>query len=175
LMPEFYQQQYDRLHALIFEATGQTSVRDVTVSIILDAIRDNHYFGMGALSLQWQGGFSAIYNSHFYLSDVGLFGVYYRYGFLTPVVVLLFYGGFIWIMRKCPDKGNLLAALQLAFVSGMLNFTLSNALTFSGDVYGMAAAFFLYYAKAQASEKTLTANIERVNYGQFQYRNYKLE
>ncbi|WP_313452498.1 hypothetical protein [Stutzerimonas nitrititolerans] len=175
LMPEFYQQQYDRLHALIFEATGQTSVRDVTVSIILDAIRDNHYFGMGALSLQWQGGFSAIYNSHFYLSDVGLFGVYYRYGFLTPVVVLLFYGGFIWIMRKCPDKGNLLAALQLAFISGMLNFTLSNALTFSGDVYGMAAAFFLYYAKVQASEKTLNANIERVNYGQFQYRNYKLE
>src|SRR5690606_15206938 len=111
----------------------------------------------------------------FYLSDVGLFGVYYRYGFLTPLLVLLYFGGYIWILRQCKDKGNLLSAMQFAFVAGMLNFPLSNALTFSGDMYGMAAAFFLYFSKVQASEKTLNANIDRVNYGQFQYRNYKLE
>jgi hypothetical protein len=57
----------------------------------------------------------------------------------------------------------------------MLNITLSNALTFSGDVYGMAAAFFLYYAKLQTADAPLNANLEQVNYGQFQYRNYKLE
>ena len=57
----------------------------------------------------------------------------------------------------------------------MLNITLSNALTFSGDVYGMAAAFFLYYAKLQMADAPLNANLEQVNYGQFQYRNYKLE
>lgn len=175
LIPDFYHQQYDRFHSLLFDATGQPGVRDVTISIVLEAIRENNYFGMGALSLQWQGGFSRIYNSHFYLSDVGLFGVYYRYGFLTPLLVLLYFGGYIWILLQCKDKGNLLSAMQFAFVAGMLNFPLSNALTFSGDMYGMAAAFFLYFSKVQASEKTLNANIDRVNYGQFQYRNYKLE
>jgi len=175
LVPEFYHEQYARFDALLFDATSGPSVRDRTVSIILDAISANNYFGMGALSLQWNGGFSRIYNSHFYLADVGIFGVYYRYGFLTPVIALIFYGGFIWIMRQCSVKGSLLAALQLSFVVSMLNFALSNALTFSGDVYGMAAAFFLYYAKLQTADTPLTANLEQVNYGQFQYRNYKLE
>lgn len=175
LVPEFYHAQYDRFDALLFDATSGPGVRDRTVAIILDAISANNYFGMGALSLQWQGGFTRVYNSHFYLADVGIFGVYYRFGFLAPVAALIFYGGFIWIMRQCSDKGALLAALQLSFVVSMINFALSNALTFSGDIYGMAAAFFLYYAKLQTENTTLTANLEQVNYGQFQYRNYKLE
>lgn len=175
LAPEFYHAQYARFDALLFDATSGPGVRERTVSIILDAISANNYFGMGALSLQWDGGFSRIYNSHFYLADVGIFGVYYRFGFLAPIAALVFYGGFIWIMGQCSDKGALLAALQLSFVVSMLNFALSNALTFSGDIYGMAAAFFLYYAKLQTENSTLTANLEQVNYGQFQYRNYKLE
>lgn len=176
LMPEFYVQQYERFHALLFEATSGPGVRDLTKATIVDAVSGNNFIGMGALSLQWNGGFSRLYNSHFYLSDVGIFGVYYRYGFLAPVVILMFYGGFLWIMRQCPNKGSLLSALQVSFVFGMLNFMLSNALTFSGDLYGMAAAFFLYYAKLQtAQSSSYTTNLGQVNYGQFQYRNYKLE
>lgn len=175
LVPEFYVAQYERFHALLFEATSGPGVRDITVATIVDAISANNYIGMGALSLQWNGGFSKIYNSHFYLSDVGVFGVYYRYGFLALVVLLVYYGGFLWIMRQCSNKGSLLSAVQIAFVFGMLNFMLSNGLTFSGDLYGMAAAFFLYYAKMQAVNSSYMTNLGQVDYGHFQYRNYKLE
>lgn len=175
LVPEFYIAQYERFHALLFEATSGPGVRDVTVATIIEAISNNNYIGMGALSLQWNGGFSTVYNSHFYLSDVGIFGVYYRYGFMALAVLLIYYGGFLWIMRQCPDKGSLLSAVRIAFVFGMFNFMLSNGLTFAGDLYGMAAAFYVYYAKMQAANLSYTANPEQVNYGQFQYRNYKLE
>ena len=172
LVPEFYIQQYERFHALLFEATSGPGVRERTVEIIIDAVGKNNYIGMGALSLQWNGGFSRVYNANFYLSDVGIFGVYYRYGFLVPLVVLVFYGGFIWIMRQCREKNSLLSALQLMFVFGMMNFMLSNALTFSGSLYGMAAAFFLYYAKMQAVPSSYAENPGQMRYGQFQYRHH---
>ena len=172
LVPEFYIQQYERFHALLFEATSGPGVRERTVEIIIDAVGKNNYIGMGALSLQWNGGFSRVYNANFYLSDVGIFGVYYRYGFLVPLVVLVFYGGFIWIMRQCREKNSLLSALQLMFVFGMMNFMLSNALTFSGSLYGMAAAFFLYYAKMQAVTSSYAENPGQMRYGQFQYRHH---
>ncbi len=175
LFPEFYVAQYERFHALLFEATSGPGVRDVTISTIVDAIRENNFIGMGALSLQWNGGFSRIYNSHFYLSDVGVFGVYYRFGFLALAVLLIYYGGFLWIMRQCAHKGSLLAAVQVAFIFGMFNFMLSNGLTFAGDLYGMAAAFFLYYGKMRIADSSLTATYEQVNYGPVQYRHYKLE
>lgn len=171
-MPEFYIEQYERFHALLFEATSGPSVRDRTIGIIVDAVAANHYFGMGALSLQWNGGFSRVYGPHFYLSDVGVFGVYYRYGFLAPLVVALFYGGFIWIMRQCRDKGSLLAALQLSFVLGMMNLVLSNSLTFGGDISGMAAAIFLYYARLQLAPSTYAETSGQTHYGQLHYRHH---
>lgn len=170
--PEFYALQFDKFNALLSDATSAPGVRDRTIAIIVDAIRENNYFGMGALSLQWQGGFSTVYNTHFFLSDVGIFGVYYRYGFLTPVVVLVFYFGFYRIMRSCRGKGVLLKALQLQFAFIAVNFVLSNGLTYSGDLLGMAAAFFLYYAKAAAVNPKITANMERVNYDALQYRHH---
>ncbi len=172
LVPEFYVAQYERFHVLLFEATTGPGVRDVTIATIVDAIRENNFIGMGALSLQWKGGFSTLYNSHFYLSDVGVFGVYYRFGFLALVVLAMYYGGYLWIMRQCHDKGSLLSAVQVTFVFGMLNFVLSNGLTFSGDLYGMSAAFFIYYAKQQVADSFYSTNLGQVNYGQFQYRNY---
>ena len=175
LVPEFYVAQYERFHALLFEATSGPGVRDLTVATIIDAIRENNFIGMGALSLQWQGGFSAVYNSHFYLSDVGIFGVYYRYGFMALAVLLIYYLGYLWLMRQVPNKGALLSSVQIAFVFGMMNFMLSNGLTFAGDLYGMAAAFFVYYAKMQRADSSFTLNPGQVDYGQFQYRNYKLE
>ncbi|MFO7704547.1 MAG: hypothetical protein R6V43_05355 [Halopseudomonas sp.] len=149
MVPEFYVEQYDRFNALLFEATSGPGVRDNTVSVIMQAVRDNYYIGMGALSLQWHGGFSGMYGPHFYLSDVGIVGVYYRYGFLTPLVALIFYAGYLWIMRQCKNKGVLLLAFQLSFWLGMLNIMLSNAIMFGGASLGVAAACFIYFAKVR--------------------------
>lgn len=168
--PEFYALQWEKFNALLFEATSSPGVRDRTIAIILDAIAANNYFGMGALSLQWNDGFARVYNTHFFLSDVGIFGAYYRYGFLTPFIALVFYVGYWRILRKCPYKGPLLAAFQIQFAFLVFNMVLSNALFFGGDMLGLSAALFLYYTKLAEADRKSTANLDRVSYDTLQYR-----
>ncbi|TBU88137.1 hypothetical protein [Phytopseudomonas dryadis] len=175
LFPEFYYEQYVKFEALLDEATTGPGVRDTTTAIILGAVADNWYIGLGSLSLQWNGGFSTLYNPHFYLSDVGIVGVYYRYGFLTPVIAFVFYAGFLRIMKNCPNKGNLLNAFQLVFWFQMLNMFLSNSLMYGGDVLGIAAASFLYYSKAHATEKSTTPVFRGARHDNLQYRDHQLE
>ncbi|GGJ93160.1 hypothetical protein [Pseudomonas matsuisoli] len=170
VMPDFYVAQFEKFQALLEEATGGPGVRDVTISISMRAVAENMYIGLGALSLQWNGGFSSVYNPHFYLSDVGIVGVYYRFGFLTPFIALIFYAGYLRIMKRCKDKGPLLLAFQLSFWFGMFNMVLSNALTYGGDTLGFATALFLYYSKVSAAERSINRSREWVNYGAVQYR-----
>lgn len=170
MVPAVFDAQYERLTELAFEATTEPGVREHTIEIILEAIRNNSYMGMGALSLQWNNGFENVYNRHFYLADVGVFGVYYRYGFLALFVLAIFYSGFLRAARRCRRKGPLLQALQLTFVTMCLNFILSNALTFAGDVLGMAAAFFVYYAAIQRAEQPSPQLSHQVSYDRLQYR-----
>jgi len=175
LVPEFYVEQYEKFNALLFEATEGPGVRDNTISIIMREVRENAYIGLGALSLQWNGGFYNLYNPHFYLSDVGIVGVYHRFGFLTPFIALAFYGFFLRVIRKCKDKGPLLSAFQLSFWFGIFNMILSNAIMFGGDTLGISMACFLYYARAHAAQPVLHQPPNRMAHGPLQYRNYKLE
>lgn len=175
MAPEFYYQQYLRFNALLFEATSGPSVRSTTTEIVLDTVAANWFVGLGALSLQWNGGFSTLYNPHFYLSDVGIFGIYYRFGLLTPVIVLVYYLGFLRLMKRCPHKGHLLNAFQLSFVFSLLNFTLSNALMYGGSTLGVAAACFLYYARLHVPAPSPTSKRERMHHAYLQHRHYKLE
>jgi hypothetical protein len=174
MAPEFYYAQYVQFNALLLEATEGPGVRGTTTGIVLDAVAENWYIGLGALSLQWNGGFSTLYNPHFYLSDVGVFGIYYRFGLLTPAIVLIYYFGFLRLMKKCPQKGNLLSAFQLSFVFSMLNFAMSNSLMYGGSLLGVAAASFLYYAKLHAPARSDNSKREWMNHD-LQHRHYKLE
>lgn len=175
LMPEFWVEQYDRFNALLFEATSGPGVRETTISLIMEAIRENNYIGKGALSLQWNEGFRNIYNPHFYLSDVGIVGVYHRFGFLTPFIALLFYGMYLRVMKKCKNKGPLLTAFQLSFWFSIFNMVMSNAIMYGGDTLGISIACFLYYSRVRSAESTAPQPISRVTHGPLQYRNYKLE
>lgn len=175
IFPEFYYEQFAKFEALLEEATTGPGVRDTTTAIIIGAVADNWYIGMGSLSLQWKGGFGALYNPHFYLSDVGIFGVYYRYGFLTPVIAFIFYFGYLRIMKRCPQKGPLLSAFQLVFWFQMLNMFLSNSLMYGGDVLGIGAACFLYYSRVYAAAESPTRELRGTRHDQLQYRNHQLE
>ncbi len=163
--PEFYHLQYAKFLALFDEAVRSEGVRDNTIATILRAIRENDYFGMGALSLQWNGGFATVYDRHFYLADVGLFGLYYRFGFLTLPIAVLFYSMLFWLLIRCREKSYLLAALQLKLVFMAFNFVLSNGIFFGGDDIGMAAALFLYYARVGARAPAEPAQAAPVGYG----------
>jgi hypothetical protein len=148
IVPDFFTDQYERFNALLFEATSEGGVRATTSDIVLQEIQQNYYIGMGALSLQWQNGFARLYSAYFYLSDVGLLGVLYRFGFLTPIIGLFYYFGYWRIMRQCRRKGDLLSALQLDFLLNALNFFLSTSIMYGGDLAGLAIAAFVYFARA---------------------------
>jgi hypothetical protein len=156
VFPGFFAEQFKQFDALLFEATTEGGVRSTTSDIIMAEVARNFYIGMGALSLQWQNGFGQVYSSYFYLSDVGLLGVYYRFGFLTPFIALGFYWGYWRIMRQCRRKGDLLNGLQLDFTLNAINFFLSTSIMYGGDLSGLAIAAFVYYARASVqTERTV--------------------
>lgn len=157
IAPDFFEDQYQQFNALIGEATTEGGVRVTTSDIVLREVPQNYYVGMGALSLQWQNGFARLYNAYFYLSDVGLLGVFYRFGFLTPIIVLFYYAGYWRIMRKCRRKGDVLAALQLDFTLNALNFFFSTSIMYGGELAGLALAAFVYFARAAATSNESTA------------------
>ncbi|OCR21958.1 hypothetical protein AFK24_27300 [Pseudomonas syringae] len=155
LAPDFFAAQLGRFDALLFEAR-EPGVRNITTQIVVEEVARNSLIGMGALSLQWQGGFSRLYNGYFYLSDVGLLGVYYRFGFLTPAIALIYYLGFFRFMAYCRKKGDLLNALQLTFWFNGINFFFSNTIMYGGEITGLSIAAFVYYARTQESPAAAT-------------------
>jgi hypothetical protein len=160
IMPEPFHAQYERLLALVDEAREPGGVRLDTSNIILRDIAANWYVGMGALSLQWEGGFSRLYSSYFYLSDVGILGMLYRYGFFTPLIALVYFVGFWRISRQCRNKGDLLAAFTLDMCFNLLNLFLSPAMMYGGDVAGVVLAAMVYFGQVRVAAPA-TAN--RVN------------
>ncbi|MEB0039868.1 MULTISPECIES: hypothetical protein [unclassified Pseudomonas] len=154
ILPEaFFTEQYAKFNALLAEATSDGGVRSTTAHIVLGEVAQNFYMGMGALSLQWQNGFARIYSSYFYLSDVGLLGVYYRYGFLAPIIALIYYIGYWRIMRQCRNKADLLSALQLDFAFNCINFFLSASIMYGGEMAGLAIAGFVYFAQVSVAQE----------------------
>lgn len=67
-------------------SVAEIDVRLHTAGRILEELSRNDWIGMGALSLQWQNGFHRIYGNHFYLSDVGIVGEFYRFGVFLPII-----------------------------------------------------------------------------------------
>ena len=59
------------------------SARSLTIKTIEQEFLNGAWFGSGALSPLWQGGFPKIYHSNFYLADVGVFGSLYKFGLLA--------------------------------------------------------------------------------------------
>lgn len=65
-----------------------TSARAHTVMSVFSELTNNYFlWGHGALSLLWNEGFHRVYGDNFYLADVGVVGILYRYG--LPVTILI--------------------------------------------------------------------------------------
>ena len=77
---EFYDSSLDGI---------EDSVRSTTISMIFDHLALVNWLPSGSLSLMWQDGFIPYFGEHFFLSDVGIIGTLFRFGFLTAVIVPL--------------------------------------------------------------------------------------
>ncbi|WP_422488930.1 hypothetical protein [Endozoicomonas sp. ALE010] len=147
LFPDWAGQQVETFEKLYEEATHDHGprVRDVTIQVIVDEIFNNNLVGMGALSLQWQGGFHQVYNRHFYLSDVGLYGIWYRFGLLAiPLIFFYFRNNLVWAFGRPDDKRPLVVAIRYSIVFALLNPVYSNIMTFGGQTYGLFFAVLAY-------------------------------
>ena len=157
LSPDFIEKQINIFQDLYSEATqdNQPRVREVTLQIIIDEVYDNNLLGMGALSLQWKRGFHRIYNKNFYLSDVGLFGVWYRFGILAIPLCLFYYrNNLSWVFGISSRNLPLINALRYLIVFSLLNPVFSNIIVFGGQVYGIYFAILAYLNLLQSSKTT---------------------
>ncbi|WP_434456204.1 hypothetical protein JQR85_11370 [Stutzerimonas urumqiensis] len=72
----------------------EEGVRSQTIRLIFGHLDMVNWLPSGSLSLMWQDGFVPYFGEHFFLSDVGLFGTLFRFGFLAFLIVpitLFFY------------------------------------------------------------------------------------
>jgi len=65
----------------------EDGVRTYTISSIFAHLDQVNWLPSGSLSLMWQDGFIPYFGEHFFLSDVGVFGTLFRFGFLTFFVI----------------------------------------------------------------------------------------
>lgn len=62
-------------------------VREWTVHQIFTHLADNYWLPSGSLSLMWNDGFQPYFGSYFFLSDVGVIGTLFRFGFLSALII----------------------------------------------------------------------------------------
>lgn len=87
--------QSEKVQWLLNSLVSGQGVRNQTSQIIWQVMKDTWFWGHGALSIQYNRGFLAIYNENFWLNDVGKLGLLYRFGFLT----LLFVAFYFYVLR----------------------------------------------------------------------------
>jgi hypothetical protein len=88
--PVFFEQLIDALLPNINEFLGSNlaeNARINTLGIVTQLLAENHFFGLGAVSLLYDGGLPRLYGRNFFINDVGMLGEIFRVGF--------FYVGFI--------------------------------------------------------------------------------
>lgn len=138
------------------EITLDDSVRSHTASIILSELWKNGWMGMGSLSLQWNGGFHTVYDPHFFLTDVGILGEFYRFGLLLPLV----YGSLFYLIYCFVSPVRDPVGRQVLI--GMLVLLVCNAITGSGFIslpgehYALLFAVAAAYRRREASQARYT-------------------
>jgi hypothetical protein len=150
-IPVVFTTDFSHLGNLFSELTSDQyllqSARSKTLGIIYADLIGNNFVGMGSLSNLWQDGFSRIYNDYFFLSDVGVFGTLYRYGFIAPffVGILIFY--------EYKNIDRLKFSTELIFLKMLfwymivllpLGSLIENRGNISGIVLGLAVALSRY-------------------------------
>jgi hypothetical protein len=142
----FLDSEVEKFYSLISDITEHTGprTRQITIDIIMNEISTN-FIGAGSLSLQWKDGFARVYNAHFYLSDVGMLGIYYRFGIFFPFIYYVFYAQLIRLCFKIKSNGNVMVnACKIYVIIEIINFPVSNILFSGASVFGVIGAFLLY-------------------------------
>ncbi len=97
------------------------NIRAQTAQIALRLLAENYYFGLGALSVMFDGGFKRLYGPYFWINDVGLLGEFFRIGFMLLVFMIiyirLFVGEFVKT-KSLVDRTVVICVLAMLLPGG---------------------------------------------------------
>ena len=99
-----------------FEKGVEDNVRSNTIASIFGHLALVKWLPSGSLSLMWQDGFIPYFGEHFFLSDVGIIGTLFRFGFLTFLLVPLTFYIYHRIARNIHPNMTFTYATILAFM-----------------------------------------------------------
>lgn len=140
----------------------EDSVRSTTISMIFDHLALVNWLPSGSLSLMWQDGFIPYFGEHFFLSDVGIIGTLFRFGFLTFLIVPLSLLVYRRIARNINTDMQFLYSVMLAqFVIWPLNGLFEYA-------QPIIATLFVIHALKARHLRAQERIHERRNYSQLQ-------
>jgi len=117
---EFYENSLD--------GDVEDSVRPHTIASVFSHLSLVNWLPSGSLSLMWQDGFIPYFGEHFFLSDIGIIGTLFRFGFLTFLLVPLTLFVYRWIARSINTEMEFTYAVMLAFfviwpLNGLFEYT----------------------------------------------------
>ncbi len=70
-----------------FSEGATDEIRQNTIEQIMFHLKENNWMPSGSLSLMWNNGFKRFFSFFFFLSDVGIFGTFFRFGLLAFVII----------------------------------------------------------------------------------------
>lgn len=117
---EFYENSLD--------GDVEDGVRPHTIASVFSHLSLVNWLPSGSLSLMWQDGFIPYFGEHFFLSDIGIIGTLFRFGFLTFLLVPLTLFVYRWIARSIDTDMEFTYAVMLAFfviwpLNGLFEYT----------------------------------------------------
>ncbi|WP_244309056.1 hypothetical protein [Pseudomonas duriflava] len=93
------------------------NVRESTIAQIFDHLSRYNWEPSGSLSLMWNNGFKSYFSYYFFLSDVGVIGTLFRFGFLAPAVITVTLFLYAKIAKKLNANLDFTLALFLAYLT----------------------------------------------------------
>ncbi len=152
ISPDFVNEQFEKAVYMWEELFRPLEYRTryLTGSIIITALMDNYFLGMGSLSQQWNGGFTEFYGPTFYLSDLSFLGLLFRYGIFALLIYIL---AIMYMLKICnKDIFGFSKVISLNFfIQLIININLP--LLYDGQFYAPLLALLFFYKKLENEKR----------------------
>ncbi|MGE6193641.1 hypothetical protein ACQKCL_21730 [Stutzerimonas stutzeri] len=140
----------------------EDGARSVTISLIFAHLDQVNWLPSGSLSLMWQDGFIPYFGEHFFLSDVGIIGTLFRFGFLTFLIIPTTLFVYHRIAKNIATDMTFIYATMLAF---FVIWPLNGLFEYGQPVIAMLFVIHALRARHLRSQETIH---ERRAYPQLQ-------
>jgi hypothetical protein len=155
--PILFEQLADALLPNISEFFGSNlteNARINTLGIVTRLLTENHFFGLGAVSLLYDGGLSRIYGRNFFVNDVGMVGEIFRVGFFYAAFACAYAAAALNLWQRIESVQH------RALIAGLYLFYFLQAPT-DGFFYrlGFVHAFLFLLMCAAASRPRQTSSL----------------